>query len=120
MGECNTTEIRETVLYDICSSAIDGAGCAEKNKAIEDLCAEVERLRGRIEDYKDACIRRDELIAGGESEIERLREALEAMRRTASQAHAHERPGWECAECNRQSWDDVADAALHTEEVSGG
>jgi len=37
------------------------------------LVAEVERLRGRIEDYKDACIRRDELIAGGKSEVERLR-----------------------------------------------
>ena len=72
VGECNTTEIRKTVLYDICSSAIDDAGCAEKNKAIEDLCAEVERLRELVLGTR--------LIATAPSlqiENDRLRGALE-------------------------------------------
>ena len=40
------------------------------------LADEVDRLKGRIEDYKLACSQRDEIIRGQDDRIARLREVL--------------------------------------------
>ena len=90
-----TVDLKATVLQDI-AWLLDAlqAEREARDRAVE-LLADMQKVR-----------------AEQQAEVERLRGVVEMMQRTARTARAHECPGWECSECDWQSWDDVATQAL--------